>query len=311
LGVEVPLLQQFSIALFTGLVASTFIPPVRRAIPRPVEVGLWIGFVAACVVGVINVADPNAREVTASAIWGVDHVLNTMVGGLVVGIVGPIAINRFVIADWFVILAGADILALVLVRSHRQNRQWQPRVRLGEWMELPALQLSPAPGRAHAAPYALDDLNRRAAAGLAVAGAATLAGLVRFSIWIRDSTGSRGTARLAGAAQAGRAGSRAGLDSLRDRVEHLQYAARAWYAAAAAPVVTGLTVRAGDAVRKARTAERLREAAESSGKLIDIRVLLSAQSLGWYGPMLPAQSTPAPGEEEEDGSEQRPDRLAS
>ena len=32
-GVEVPLLLQFSIALFTGMVAATFVPPVRKAIP--------------------------------------------------------------------------------------------------------------------------------------------------------------------------------------------------------------------------------------------------------------------------------------
>lgn len=308
---EVPLLLQFLIALFTGLVASTFVPSVRRAIPRPVEVGLWIAFITVCVAGVINVADPNARELTASAVWGVDQVINTMVAGLVGGVAGSIGANKFAIADWFVILAGADILALVLLRSHRQNRQWQPRVRLKEWMELPVLELAPA--RAHAMPHAVDDLNRRAAAGLAVAGAATLAGLVRLSMAVRDASGPGRPSMPAATVHAGRAGARAGLESLRERAEHLQFAAQAWYTAAGAPAVNGLTVRAAEAVRQARAAERLREAAEASGTLIDIKALLSAQSLGWYGPMLPAKSDAARDSEgeEEDGSQQRSDRLAS
>ncbi|MGH7765293.1 MAG: hypothetical protein ACREOM_12850 [Candidatus Dormibacteraceae bacterium] len=304
---EVPLTLQFSIALFTGLVASTFVPPVRRAVPRPVEVGLWVGFVTVCVVGVINVADPNAREMTTAAAWGIDQVVTGLLGMLVGGVVSSINADRFAIADWFFLLASADILALVLLREHRRSRRWQPQVRLKEWMELPLLELAPA----HAAPYALDEWNRRAAVVLAVAGAATFTALVNLAIWARDVSLPRGTSSLARAAKAGQAKSQARLEALRDTAEQLQFAARSWYAAAGAPAINGISQRATEAVRQARAAERLKEAAETSGKLIHIKSMLSAQSLGWYGPLLPAPASSEQGEEEEDDVAQRSDRLAS
>jgi hypothetical protein len=48
----------------------------------------------------------------------------------------------------------------------------------------------------------------------------------------------------------------------------------------------------------------------TSGEVIDIQALLSAQSIGWYGPLSIGPSTPAGGEQ--DGPEpERTDRLAS
>ncbi|HSP09981.1 MAG TPA: hypothetical protein VLU92_10340 [Candidatus Dormibacteraeota bacterium] len=300
------MLLQFSIALFTGVVASTFVPPVRRAIPRPVEIGLWVAFATVCVLGVINVTDPNARELTTSVVWGTEQLINNMASGLVGGIAGAISVNRYAVAISIVLLGAIDVLALVLLRSYRTTRAWQPRVRLIEWMELPVA----APALAPAASNAIDRFNRRVAAAMAVAATTVLASLIRSPVWARSVLLPREASRFAIAAQAGRVASRTRLESLRDTVDQLQFAARAWYAAAGAPAVSGLTEKAV-AVRNARAARRLVEVAESTGKVVDIKALLGAQSIGWYGPLTPMQSSVAREEEGEDGVAQRPDSLAS
>jgi hypothetical protein len=309
LGVEVPLMLQFSIALFTGMVASTFIPPVRRAIPRPAEIGLWAAFITACVLGVINITDPRARELTWSAVWGIDQLINNLAAGLVGALAGAVSANRVAIAVCIVLLISVDLLALVVLRAHRKTRAWQPRVRLIEWMELPAL--TPAPPPAQTAPQTLRRVSRRLVALAAVGGAAILASLVRFFIWMRNVVLPREAARLARVGQTGRAESRNRLESLRDTVEQLHFAAGAWYIAAGAPVISGLTLRATEVMRSAQAARRLREAAEATGKVIDIRALQGAQSIGWYGPLTLMQSDPALAEEGEDDAAQRPDSLAS
>jgi hypothetical protein len=303
------MLLQFSIALFTGMVASTFVPPVRRAIPRAVEVGLWAAFATVCVLGVINVTDPRARELTTSAFWGIDQLINKVAGGLVGGIVGAISANRYAIAICIVLLAAVDVLALVLLQSHRRSRAWQPRVRLIEWMELP--MLTPVAAPAPAISYGIDRWNRRVAGAMAVAGTTVLATLVRSSVWTRNVLLPREAARFARAAQTGRVESRNRLESLRDTADQLRFAARAWYTAAGAPAVSGLTEKAAATVRNAQAARRLLEAAESTGKVVDIKALLGAQSIGWYGPLTPMQSDLAKVEEEEDGVAQRPNSLAS
>jgi hypothetical protein len=310
LGVELPLLFQFSIALFTGMVAATFIPPVRKAIPRPVEVLLWVALIVACGLGLLSVTDENARSLTTSVLWGTDRVLNTIVGLLLGGLAGWIVDNRFVIATWLVIVAGIDVLALILLRSMRNARSSEPRVRLREWMEMPVPVVAPARARAASADP-LVDVNRRIAAAGAVLGAAMLAKSVDLSIWIRNVMLPREARRLAQAAQAGRVGSRARLESLRDAAAQLQFAARAWYVAAGEPAVSGLAVKAGDAVRTARAARKsLRPAALRPGQVIDIEALLSAQSIGWYGP-LTAGPTEQPRGEKDADKPQQTDRLAS
>ena len=301
-----PLLLQFSIALFTGMVAATLVPPVRKSIPRPIEVGLWVGLVVACVIGLVSITNPHARELTSSAFWGVDQIVNTLVGLLTAGVVGWLADHRFGIATAALFLCGADILALALVRSYRVGRAWQPRVRLGEWMELPRRAISPQPV---AAPYALDELNRKSAAAFAFAGASILGWLVSFSIWARDVLLPRQAGRLAHAAAAGRVESRARLESLRDMASQLQHAARSWYTAAGAPAVNGLAARATEAVRTVRSPQGPEPSGVKASRAIDIHVLLSAQSIGWYGPLRPA--TTAPEEEEEDDATGQTGRLAS
>jgi hypothetical protein len=127
-----------------------------------------------------------------------------------------------------------------------------------------------------------------------------LARLVDASIWFRDVMLPRQTERLAHAAAIGRVESRARLESLRDATAHLQYAAHAWYAAAGEPAINELAVRAQRSLRPARL---------RAGQIIDIQALLSAQSIGWYGPLI-AGPTPSPGDK--DAAEaQRSDRLAS
>jgi len=278
--VEVPLLLQFWIVLFTGMVAATLVPPLRRSIPRPVEVGLWIALIAVCVIAVVAITNPVVRELTGSTIWGVDQIIGTMVGLLAAGIAGWISEHRFPIATWVVVVYFADVMALALLGSYRESRSWQPQVLLREWMELPRLTapaLQPV-----VVPYAIDEMNRKWAAASAVAGAAILTGLIRLSIWARDGLLPRQAERLAHAAAVGRIESRARLESLRDTASQLQFAARAWYAAAGVPVVTGATA--------------------TTGRVVDISVLLGAHSIGWYGPLRPAPAVPNEEEEEEDAS---------
>ncbi|MHB8610994.1 MAG: hypothetical protein ACYDAL_01010 [Candidatus Dormibacteraceae bacterium] len=298
---EAPLILQFSIALFTGMVAATLVPPVRRVVPRPIEIALWAVLVVVCVIGVVSITNPRARELTASAFWGVDQVLGTLVGLLGAGLVGWLIDNRLAIATCAVFTFGIDLMALALLTSYRRGRGWQPRVRLDEWMELPRVAAQQAE-----VPYAVDELSRKWAAAMAVAGAALLTWLVNFSIWARDVLLPRQAEQLARLAASGRVESRARLETLRDTAAQLQFAARGWYAAAAAPAVNGFATKATEAART--IGRRADEAELRPGRMVDIRVLLSAQSLGWYGPMRPAPTVHA--EEDEDESEQT-SRLAS
>jgi len=307
-GVEFPLLLQFSIALFTGMVAATFVPLVRRSIPRPVEVILWAALITVCVVAVMSITDPQARELSASAAWGADQVINTTVGILFSGMGSWLYEHRFSIATWLVIAAGADVLALVFIGSWRSAQAWQPRVRLREWMELPVpAQLAPARRQlAYADPLA--DVNRRLAAATALAGATVLARMVDGTIWLGNVLVPGGARRLAHVASAGRVGSRARLESLREAVAHLRFAARAWYTAAGEPAINGLAMRASGVVQAARATRRVRVRA---GQIIDIQALLSAQSIGWYGPFSASPAPPLEGEDTDATDARRSDRLAS
>jgi len=301
----VPLLLQFSIALFTGMVAATLVPPVRRVVPRPIEIVLWSVLVVACVIGIISITDPRARELTVSAFWGVDQIIGTLGGLLGAGLTGWLVENRFTIANWVAVGCGIDIFVLALLRSYRKGRAWQPRVRLYDWMELP--RLAPA-GEPVQAPYAIDELNRKWAAAMLIAGAATFAWLIQLLIWARDEVLPRQARRVARAAMVGREESRAGLEALRDRVLLFRFAASAWYTAAGAPAVSSASARATDAVRKIGSGRGVDGGELMPRRMVDIRVLLSAQSSGWYGPMRPGPTEQ--GEEGEDDSQQA-GRLAS
>jgi hypothetical protein len=302
--VEVPLLLQFSIALFAGMVAATFVPPVRRSIPRAVEVLLWVALVTACALGVVSITDPNARELSTSAAWAADQIINTLIALALGGLGSWISEHRFSIASWLVIIAGADIFALMLMSSMRSAQPWQPRVRLRDWMELPVGEPATESARRRLTlTDPLVEVNLRLAAAGAVVATAALAKMVALSIWLRDVMLPREARRLAHAAATGRVESQARLDSLRDATAHLHYAARAWYAAAGEPAINGLAVKARNAGRD------LLPKAVRPGQIIDITALMSASSLGWYGP-LNGGRTESPGEQDVAQSE-RSDRLAS
>lgn len=303
---DVPLLLQLSIALFTGMVAATLVPPVRKSIPRPVEIVAWGALVVACVIGVLSITSPDARELTTSAAWGIDQVLSTLVGLLGAGIVGWLGDNRFAVATVAVFATGIDILALAMAHSYRKSRGWQPRVRLVEWMELPRLT-GPAT-QPVVVPYALDELNRKSASAAAVAGAAAITWLANFAIWSRDVMLPHQAERLARAAQVGRVGSRAGVDAFRDTAAQLQFAARAWYTAAGAPAVNDLATKATEAVRVVQSRRGAEAPGLASSRAVDIHILLSAQSIGWYGPTRPA---PIVREGEDEDASGHTDRLAS
>ena len=305
-----PLLLQFSIALFTGMVAATLVPPVRRVVPRPIEIILWVALVVVCVFGVLSIANPRARELTASAFWGVDQVIMTLAGLTGAGLTGWLLDNRFTLATCLTIACGVDVVALGLLRSYRKGRAWQPRVRLYEWMELPRLTAPEA--TPVAVPYAVDELSRKLEAVTAVAGAALLASAVEFLIWSRDVMLPQQARRLAHAAAVGRVESRAGLESLRDTAAQLQFAARAWYVAAGAPAVNTMAAKASEAVRTMGSAGSEEVAPDPTpGRAVDIHVLVSALSVGWYGPMRPAPAVQAREEEEDEDESQQTGRLAS
>jgi hypothetical protein len=308
--VESPLVLQFSIALFTGMVAATFFPPIRKTIPRVVEVGLWIALFTACSLGVLSVTDPNARDLSAATVWGITQVVNNVASLLLGGIAAWISANRFAIATWLVIIAGVDVFALMLLGSIRSATPWKPRVRLGEWMELPVSTPAPALARQPALADPLAGANRRLAGASAVLATAMLARSLTFSIWAVDRVRTR---RLRGVAQEGASGSRARLDSLQNGLAHLLFAVRSWYVAAGRPAVDGVVERAGGAVRTAHAAQHgLRTGAFRPGQVIDIRALVNAPSIGWYGPLgaaAPADSTR--GDDDDGIQTPRPDTLAS
>jgi hypothetical protein len=289
------------------MVGATFVPPVRRSIPKAAEVFLWIALVVTCALGVMSITDPNARELSTSAAWAADQIVGTLLGLMLSGVGAWVSEHRFSIAIWMIAIAGADIFALMFIGSWRSGRAWQPRVRLREWMELP-VPAAPAPALAAIANDPLADLNRRLAAASAFVAATALTKLLDASIWFRDVILPRQARRLAHIAEVGRVSSRARLESLRDASAHLQYAAGAWYAAAAEPALNGIAVMAADV---AQTAHRsLQPAKLRSGQIIDIQALLSAQSIGWYGPMTAGPMPPSHGEPDVSES-QESDCLAS
>jgi hypothetical protein len=282
--VEIPLLLQFCIALFTGMVAATFVPPIRKSIPRLVEVGMWLALIAVCTLGVLSVSDASVRELSASALWGVNQVINTIAGLLLSGAGGWVSDHRFDLASWLVIVAGADIFTLMLLRSLREAALWRPRIRLREWVELPMpLPLAPAAEPVRADPLAA--FNRRLAGAGAVLGSSMLARTTGLSNRAREAMHGGALARVA---DAGHTRTRARLEALRDAGDHLQFAARSWYSA----------------VSEARKTGR-------QGQVIDMHARWGTQSIGGYGPPSAETAQPSRREKRDAAESQRPDSLAS
>ncbi len=164
---EVPLPLQLSIAVFTGMVAATFVPPVRKAIPRTAELLLWVALITVCALGVKSVTDAKTRDVSAAALWGAQQAANAIPGLLLGGVGGWIDEQRVAIAGWLVIAAGVDALALMLFHALRREARWSPRVRLRDWVELPLPEPDVSPGwLASASPVITERLRLAATAAM-------------------------------------------------------------------------------------------------------------------------------------------------
>jgi hypothetical protein len=301
---------QFSVALFVGLAAAMILPPVRRTVPRWIEALIWLGLIVTCWLAVTHLQQGNARVLTESAAWGAGQIVNTSLGLLTTGAIAWVVDHRSPIANAVVVVGCIDVLVLTLLRSHRQAEEGLPRVMLGEWIEVP-LYRKPV---AVPVPYAMDEWNRRAEHAAAMLVAAFLMWLVQMLIWARDVVIPQARVRQAEAVAAGRVQAAAGLHALRDRALQLQVAARA-FQAGHPPAMAALVVRAGHAIEQAAAREDSR--ADPSGErvltdeqVISIRALHSAQSIGWYGPIVPAPGGTRPAEGEE-GREHESGRLAS
>jgi hypothetical protein len=303
-GVGTPLGLQFSIALCTAMVAATFAPTVRRLMPRWFEIALWVALIFVCWLGVASIKDPHARELTSSINWALGQIFNTMIGLAGLSILDALHANRFAIANAVVTLFGADLLVLALLSTYREGRGWQPKVRLGEWLEVPA---TPVPALVRAPqPYAIDELNERLTAASATAGAAAATWSVQFLIWARDFGLPRAEERLAKAAAVGRVETRVLLDAVRETAGELESGART-FVAASAPEVNKLALRVAAILNGVTEAEqRVSPSAGNLAQVVDIQALRVAQSLGRFGR---AQSTEKKDDIENDAKD--PDRLAS
>ena len=188
------MVSEFLIALFAGMVAfATF----RRNMPRAVELALWAGLIWVCVLGVTNAHNQQARALTAAAVWGASQMVGTIVALAEQGALQWLFDQRFVIADWVVLIFGVDLLVLTLLYTRRDARGWQPRVRLRDWMELPRLG-QPEPARVTVS--AVDEINRRFSVWAPVATAGALTWLTLLLIWTGDVIVPSTRRRLRGAA---------------------------------------------------------------------------------------------------------------
>ncbi len=148
--------SEFLIVLFAGMLAFAIL---RRGTSRPVELALWIGLIWVCVLGVTSTHDKQTRALTSAAVWGSTQIMGTIANLSGQGITAWLYSNRMMVADWVVLLFGLDLLALVLIRTHRKTQGWRPRVRLRDWMEMPRPG-QPQPVRAPVV-SGVDELNER------------------------------------------------------------------------------------------------------------------------------------------------------
>ncbi|HEY2597606.1 MAG TPA: hypothetical protein VGJ79_03915 [Candidatus Dormibacteraeota bacterium] len=299
-----PLGLQFSILLCTALVAATLAPNIRRVVPRWFEIALWVALIFVCWLGIASIKDPHTRELTSSINWALGQIVNTLIGLAGLSVIDVLHANRFAIANAVVTLFGADLLALALLTSYREGRGWQPQVRLGEWMELPAAPVSvlvQAPP-----PYAVDELNERLAAATVTAGAAAATWSVQFLIWARDTGLPRAEERLALATAVGRVETKVLLEAVRETARELESGARD-FVAVSAPEVNKLALRVAAILNGVTDAEqRVSPGAMNLAQVVDIQALRIAQSLGRIG-----RAESSEKKDEIDNDPEHPDRLAS
>jgi hypothetical protein len=196
------MISELLIALFAGIVV---VVTFRRHTPRAVELAAWAGLIWVCVLGLASAREEHARALTSAAVWGGAQMVGTVTGLVGQGASGWIVGHRFAIADWVVLLFGADVLALALLASRRQAEGWTPVIKLRDWMELPrpGVARRPAPTTVSAA----DEINQRFNTWAPVAIASALTWFTLFLIWTGDVVmpgtfrGARKAAQKAGGAR--------------------------------------------------------------------------------------------------------------
>ena len=167
---------------------------LRRGTSRPIELVLWIGLIWVCVLGVTSTHNAQARQLTQATVWGSTQIMGTLAGLLGQGFTGWLGQNRVAVADWVVLIFGLDLLAIVLLRTHRSSAAWQPRVRLRDWMEMPRPSKTPVTAMAPAT-SGVDELNERFNRWAPVATAGALTRTTLFLLWcvevLMPATGRR------------------------------------------------------------------------------------------------------------------------
>ncbi len=169
------------IALFAGMVGFAIF---RRGTSRSIEIVLWIGLIWVCVLGVTSTHDKQTRELTSAAAWGATQSVGAVAGVMSQTFMAWLSEHRIAVATWVVLAFGVDLLAIVLLQTHRQAVGWQPRVRLRDWMEMPR-PAKPQPARAPIE-SGVDELNGRFNRWAPLATAGALMQLTLLLIWSLD-----------------------------------------------------------------------------------------------------------------------------
>jgi hypothetical protein len=133
-----------SLVLFIGLAGAMLLPAVRRWVPRWIEAPIWLGLIASGWLTVTNVQGTSARFLTDSVTWGVAQIVNVSVEILIANFKVWLAEHRYGIASTVLLIALLDFFLLAALESRRQAKKASPRVRLGDWFELPLAELAPA-----------------------------------------------------------------------------------------------------------------------------------------------------------------------
>ena len=156
---------------------------MRKNTPRPVELVLWIGLIWVCVLGAAGIHDQQTRALITATVWVATQIIGSLIIVAGQSVVQWLYGNRFLIADWAVLLVGVDLLALAFLSSRREAEGWRPQVRLCDWMELPRQaeqKTAPVPVSA------VDDVNRRFNVWVRVAAADAMTWTTFFFIWSVD-----------------------------------------------------------------------------------------------------------------------------
>ena len=169
------------IALFAGMVGFAIL---RRGTARSVEIVLWIGLIWVCVLGVMSTHDKQTRELTSAAAWGATQTIGAVAGVMSQTFMAWLSEHRIAVATWVVLAFGIDLLAIVLLQTHRQAIGWQPRVRLRDWMEMPR-PAKPQPAQAPV-DSGVDELNARFNRWAPLATAGALMQMTLLLIWSLD-----------------------------------------------------------------------------------------------------------------------------